>query len=271
MTRFARPIRRRVPDTPVELSGGHISEVVRVGETVRRPIGPWSAAVHHLLLHFEAVGFEGAPRFLGIDDDGREILSFVPGEPASAPVPAGEEALAALAQLLRRMHDCQAGFRPLAGAVWQTVGDAPPVGDVVCHNDLFWSNVICRSASPYALIDWDLAAPGSRLDDLASAAYFWVPLRSNKRARAWGLRTSRRPQRLRLLCDAYGLTAEERGGLLDAIVGYCRRAYEAHRTWGALERRQGWHQMWNSGSGELIRENLTYIEKQRPIFERALE
>jgi Ser/Thr protein kinase RdoA (MazF antagonist) len=271
MPPFVSPGRRRALIEPTKLRGGDVSPVQRVGDTVRRPVGPWSAAVHSLLGHFEAVGFDAAPSFLGIDEGGREILSFVDGEPAVAPVPAGDEAVAALAQLLRRMHDCQAGYTPPENAVWQSMPDARPVGEVVCHNDFFWPNVICRGGLPHGLIDWDLAAPGRRIDDLASAAYFWVPLRPDKGARQWGLPTTSRPQRLRLLCDAYGLTASERGELLDAIVGYCHRAYEAHRIWGALERRPGWYRMWKSGSGKLIRDNLTYIEKHRTALERALE
>jgi Phosphotransferase enzyme family len=271
MTPFVSPGRRRARAEPTKLRGGHVSPVERVGDTVRRPVGPWSAAVHSLLRHFDQVGFDAAPSFLGIDDDGREILSFVDGEPAVAPVPAGDEVVAALARLLRRMHDCQAGYAPPADAVWQSVPDERRGGEVVCHNDFFWPNVICRDGLPYALIDWDLAAPGRRIDDLASVAYFWSPLRPDKGAREWGLPTTRRPQRLRLVCDAYGLTASERGELLDAIVAYCDRAYEAHRTWGALERRPGWYEMWKSGSGKLIRDNLTYVEKHRTIFERALQ
>src|SRR5206468_3623639 len=139
----------------IPLSGGDVSEVVRVGETVRRPVGQWSAAVHSLLRHFDQVGFEGAPRFLGIDSAGREVLSFVAGEPARAPVPAAEETIAALGRLLRRMHDCQAGYSPPTDASWQTLADDQPTGEVICHNDLFWPNVIFRQELPMAFIDWD--------------------------------------------------------------------------------------------------------------------
>src|SRR6266436_863387 len=70
----------------VPLAGGDLNVVVRVGDTVRRPAGP--PGVRALLEWFEHVGFDGAPRFLGFDDRGREILSYVEGDPAFAPVPA---------------------------------------------------------------------------------------------------------------------------------------------------------------------------------------
>ncbi len=40
-----------------------------------------------LLQWYGRVGFDGAPRFLGLDEQRREVLSYVEGEPAFAPVP----------------------------------------------------------------------------------------------------------------------------------------------------------------------------------------
>ena len=96
------------------LAGGRVGEnvVVRVGDTVRRPQGPWSPAVHALLRHFEAVGFDGAPRFLGIDEQGARSSRSSRASAALAPVPAADEVLAELGAFLRAMHDAQAGFRP---------------------------------------------------------------------------------------------------------------------------------------------------------------
>jgi hypothetical protein len=48
---------------------------VRVGDAVRRPAGASRAAIRDLLLHLESVGFDGAPRHLGTDDQGREVLT----------------------------------------------------------------------------------------------------------------------------------------------------------------------------------------------------
>ena len=65
--------------TEEPLPGGNMTGgVVRVGDTVRRPAGPWTPAVHALLNHLHAVGFPGAPRAHGLDDQGREVLDFVP-------------------------------------------------------------------------------------------------------------------------------------------------------------------------------------------------
>lgn len=98
--------------------GGGINRVVRLGDTVRRPVGPWSSSVHELLLHLENVGFAGAPRFLGIDEQGREILSLVPGESAWPP-PLDLPLLESAASLLRTYHDAVAGWSPASPPAWQ--------------------------------------------------------------------------------------------------------------------------------------------------------
>ena len=73
----------------IPLLGGTANRgrVHRVRDTVRRPLRPTSAATHALLRHLEEVGFDGAPRVLGVDDAGREVLSYIPGQAVTAPAP----------------------------------------------------------------------------------------------------------------------------------------------------------------------------------------
>jgi hypothetical protein len=82
------------PDAEEPLSRG----VVRVGATVRRPLKPGAQFVHDLLDHFEREGFDGAPRYCGIDSQGREILSYIHGfTPPHNGFELSEEAVAASA------------------------------------------------------------------------------------------------------------------------------------------------------------------------------
>ncbi len=62
------------------LVGGSVNHVVRVGDTVRRPTGPRTPAVHAFLRHLESVGYPYAPRVLEVDEQDREVLTFIPGE-----------------------------------------------------------------------------------------------------------------------------------------------------------------------------------------------
>jgi hypothetical protein len=214
-------------ETP--LAGGDMNLVVRVGDTVRRP--PEPPGVRALLLWYERVGFDGAPRLLGDDEQGREILSFVDGDAAFAPVPGGDDVVVALGRLLRAAHDAQDGFERPADAGWRW--SYPEDGDeVIGHGDLYWTNVVLRDGLPAALIDWELARPVTRVLEIGLAATYWAPLRIDEQCEAWGLLLpfARRGERLRLLCDAYGLDRPQRASLLDELIAY-RRLRIANRDW----------------------------------------
>src|SRR5579885_1784998 len=161
------------------LSGGNVTPVVRVDDTVRRVVGPWSAAVHSLLLHLKARGFSGAPRFLGIDEQGREILTFIEGEVGRYPYPSyilSDGVLLEAACVVRRYHDATTDYTPPAHAAWQFTYPDATRHEVICHNDLAPYNMVFVDEQPQALIDFDTAGPGPRAWDLAYAAYRFVPL-----------------------------------------------------------------------------------------------
>lgn len=107
------------------LPGGNAGGAVLAEGTVRRPTGPWTPAVHALLRHLEAHGFEGAPRVLGVDEKGREMLSFLPGATIGVARPwprwvHSDEALVEVGAWLRRYHAAVADFMPPVGAQWRT-------------------------------------------------------------------------------------------------------------------------------------------------------
>src|SRR5439155_16856588 len=87
--------------------------VFRVGDTVHRPQRPTSRATHALLQHLADVGFDGAPRFLGVDRQGREVLSYLHGEAVIRPYPSWaltDAAMTTVAGLLRRYHQAVSTF-----------------------------------------------------------------------------------------------------------------------------------------------------------------
>ena len=185
--------------------GGNLSAAVRVGNTVHRRAGSWTPSVHALLAHLQRVGFDAAPQPLGMDEQGRAILSFIPGDVHMGwpdPLPQwmfeDEVTLIAAAKLMRRYHDSLERFVPPPAARWRIV--APGSHDVICHNDWSPSNALFRGRTPVAMLDWDSAGPGSRAWDVASAAYWWVPL--NPRTTPPDL--DAKAARFALFCDAYG-------------------------------------------------------------------
>ena len=151
-------------DVEVPLRGGRSTPgVVRVGATVRRPLKPDAARVHALLRHFERHGFDGAPRFCGLDAQGRAILSFIAGfAPPHNGFRLEDSGVQAGARLLRRVHDLTAGTRFARG------------GEVACHPNLSQPNFVFRAMIPVAIIDWDGTRPGRRLDNLAQFLWAFV-------------------------------------------------------------------------------------------------
>jgi hypothetical protein len=191
----------------------------RVGETVRRTAGPWSTSVQAVLLHLQRAGIGGVPRPLGFDELGREVVSYVAGDVWDYPLPElawRESTLVATAGLLRRLHDATAGFEAPADARWMLAMPADLPVEVVCHNDVAPYNVVFDDDGPVGVIDWETAAPGARVWDVAYAAYRFAPL---SRAAPVTLQDAHvQARRLQLFCDAYGLAAADRAILLATAV-----------------------------------------------------
>jgi hypothetical protein len=249
-------------DFEVPLSGGDVSEgVVRVGETVRRPLGAHSAAVHGVLRHLEAVGFDGAPRVLGIDEQGREVLSWVPGEVPHRPLAAhvvSEDALRGVARLLRRYHDAVASYGVPQGAVWD--GETSNFGEpeVIGHCDVTPENVVFSGGVPTALIDFDLARPTTRLFDVVTALRHWGPI-EDPADRDAVLYRADVGRRIRIFCDAYGLGRELRRDVLPVARVRFERSYRAMRA--RAERGGGWERIWRGGAGPRIRRAQDWLER----------
>ncbi|WP_169914793.1 phosphotransferase [Rhodococcoides yunnanense] len=151
------------------------------GDTVRRVMGRHSNSVHTLLVHLSGAGFGNAPRFLGIDDSGREVLSYIAGRAGDYPMQAPVQSLAAMDSalaILRRLHDLTTGFLMPDGHARHSVPGAS--GEVICHWDAAPYNFVFDGTRAAGLIDFDEAGPGRRIDDLAYFAYRFAPLTSTE-------------------------------------------------------------------------------------------
>lgn len=225
--------------------------VVRVGNTVRRPGSPSSDAVRALLLHLEDVGFGGVPRFLGVDDEGRDVLTFVDGDAPHPPYPRWcltDAALGDLGRLLRSYHEATTGFDSAAFTGWSDEWSDPVGGAVICHNDLFPENVVFREGRVVAFIDFAMAAPGRPLWDLAIAAQEWAPLH------APGARLDHPDdldgvRRTALLANAYGLRADQAEEFVDVIDEEYRKHIRHVRDEAALGH-EPWATFWRETDGD---------------------
>ncbi|TDO44073.1 phosphotransferase family enzyme [Kribbella sp. VKM Ac-2527] len=264
-----------MPEVETQLLGGTANRglVVRVGDTVRRPLRPSSTATHALLQHLERVGFSGggngAPTLLGVDAQGREVLSFLPGETVTPPYPdwsMTDAALDSVAQLLRRYHSAVAGFDP---DTFEWAEPVPPayVEGMVSHNDPNLDNVVFRDGVAVALIDFDLAGPGSALWDVATAIRLWAPLRPD--ADINDPRRGRALTRLRRFADSYGLGEADRLRLVDAAalnhvwcMDYVRRGAETGHPW--------FRQRWTTGEADLTDRTNHWFTTHASALRQAL-
>ena len=200
----------------VTLAGGNTTGAVLIDGVVHKRASPWTPSVHAVLRYLEDAGFESAPRALGIDDQGREMLTYLPGETIGdrEPWPAWASADSMLIQVgrwLRRLHDLTAGFPAPADECW-FIGGTVGSGLIVGHQDAAPYNAVVDGDRLVGFCDWDIAGPSSRDWDLAFTALTWAPLASPRDgAPLNGHDLRERSRRLHLLLDAYGYDGDRRG------------------------------------------------------------
>jgi Ser/Thr protein kinase RdoA (MazF antagonist) len=205
------------------LAGGNMTAVVRVGDTVRRSAGPWTPTIHAFMRHLRAAGFAMVPEPLGIDDRGREIISFLPGAPATYPLPDfawSDATLTVVARTLRAFHDASRGFVPPPDGRWQWPAHEP--AEVVCHNDFAPYNLMFEDGELTGVIDLDLASPGPRALDMAYTAYRVAPLTDAANPDVPFRGEDDQLRRLAALCAAYDHPGVEPSGVLTSAAAKLR-------------------------------------------------
>ncbi|MFM9448913.1 phosphotransferase [Streptomyces acidiscabies] len=258
-----------------ELVGGmaNAGAVFRRGALVERPAPRNAPALHAYLHALKKHGFDAAPTPVGLTGDGREQLTFIPGDVALPPFPdraMTRSALASVGSLLRRLHESSAAVPVDPHAEWPRDLADPEGGTMLCHNDVCPENVVFRDGRAAALIDFDLAAPGRPLWDVAMAARYWVPLIDPASAAAYYPAGLDAPARLRVLADGYGLSPQARAdlpGVVEQATAVCR-TFVTHRVTAgdpvylqALTERGGWDR-WDRLQ--------TWLTEHRETFRAAL-
>lgn len=250
--------------------------VVRIGDTVRRPHQPTSAAVAAYLRHLQSVGFAGAPRYLGRDVQGRDVLDFVAGDvPGDPPEPwaAADGVLPGVGRLVRALHDASAAWQPqldFDAGVPGRPRTPLPEGEarLVAHRDVTPQNVVFRDGEAFALVDFDLVDWTTRSVDLANTAMHWIPL-SDPQDRPAVYDGIDVPRRLQLLLDGYGRDAVSSAAVLSACALRFAGLYESMR-WNAEHLGGGWARMWDEGVGYKIRRRAEWFTAVRPELTAAL-
>jgi hypothetical protein len=256
---------------PLPAAEGGPSHVVRSGGTVRRPARAWSSTVHALLRHLEEIGFTGAPRVIGdgIDADGNEVLTWIEGDFVH-PHAWSDDGVWQVGRLLRDMHAATAGFRPPPDAVWQPwwMHHYGP-DSVIGHCDAGPWHAVARDGAPVAFIDWTLAGPVDRLDEVVATAWWNAQLHDDDVAERNDLPDPAiRARQLRLFLDGYGLAAADRDGLVSRMIEFAVRdcaaeAARAHVTPESSDPAPLWALAWRARAGD-------WMIRHRALLERAI-
>ncbi|GAA3637633.1 phosphotransferase [Microlunatus ginsengisoli] len=243
---------------PIErLAGGNVAgEVLKIGSVVHKPATAATPAVAALLRHLEHVGCVAAPRWLGLDDEGRQMIEYVDGPLADTRPIMDQAGLRRLGSIIRDLHDALALFRPPPDARWDVV-IPPDREDLICHHDLApWNLVLGEDR--WVFIDWDGAGPASRLWDLGYAAHGFVPLHAGGDPAVDG-------PRLQALAEGYGLDPDQRAALVRAAAGHTRGMYDL-LVRGARDAVQPWARLYAEGHAEHWGPAATYIEQNADLL-----
>lgn len=248
-------------DEELPLEGGNATEgVVRLGDTVRKPWGPTTPAVHELMAAVAAAGVE-VPAVLGRDEQGRQILEFIPGALALHSPPLTFEELSRVGRLIRAIHDAAEGFAPAPSTPWDPLLPVPE-GEpgLVCHGDLTPWNLLLGER--WVFIDWDGAAPSTRLWDLAYSAQSFTlnDVTADPNAAA---------ERLAAFIGGYGAEEELRRRLPAALQQRAEAMFKLLRS-SHEDGREPWGTMFTAGHGAHWRGVADYVAEHRSIWSRAL-
>lgn len=246
-------------DDEQALSGGNASGVVtRIGDTVRKQWAASTPSVHAFMSHVREHGVD-VPTPLGQDERGRQRIEFVPGPLAIDDGPLAADGLRRVGAIVRAIHDASETFSPPADARWDTAIPAPDA-QIVCHNDLApWNLVI---GDRWVFIDWDAAAPSTRLWDLAYAAQTFT-LSAVEPAPEVAA------ERLRAFVDGYGAAAEVRERLPSAMHRRAAAMLELLTTAHA-QGREPWSSMFADGHGSHWTAVVDYVGANQQVWFDAL-
>lgn len=246
-------------DEELPLDGGNVSaDVVRIGDTVRKP---WTAATPHVHSFIAAVRRAGVdvPTVSGPDQQGRQMIEFIPGTLAIESSPLTRAELTRVGAMVRAIHDASASFVPDSDARW-TVAIPASADELICHNDLAPWNLIIGDR--WAFIDWDAAGPSTRVWDLAYSA------------QAFTLSDVDRPPEesaldLAAFVDGYRADPPLRAALPDAMRERTVAMYELLRS-SHVAGRDPWGSMFVDGHGDHWRAATGYVEEHRALWAQAL-
>lgn len=246
------------------LDGGNASGEVTLAEgTVRKA---WTPATPHVIAYMATVREAGVdvPAHRGRDEQGRQVLEYVPGGLGLGAAEAVRPRLPEIGALVREIHEASLRHRPAADAVWEAAIPPPPDAPgeaLISHGDLTPWNLVLGERLVF--IDWDAAGPTTRGWDLAYSA------------QAFTLNDTARDPRdaaadLARFLDGYGADPALRDALPELLP---RRAGAMLQLLEDSHRRgiEPWASMYPAGHGDHWRGITQYLARHREVIGRGID
>jgi Ser/Thr protein kinase RdoA (MazF antagonist) len=248
-----------VQEDEVPLEGGNATAgVVRVGSTVRKPWTANTAAVVEFMTAVRTAGVD-VPATLGRDDQGRQIIEFVPGRLAIDSSALTLPELHRVGALVRAIHDAASDFTASEPRVSEVLLPAP-AEELMCHNDLApWNLVI---GDRWVFIDWDGAGQSTRLWDLAYAAQAFTLSDVHEPPQSAAVR-------LAAFVRGYRVDPGLREQLPQAMAFRTQAMYELLASSHASGR-EPWGSMYMSGHGDHWRAASRYVKRHQHLWSEVL-
>lgn len=249
---------------------GHYEQrpIFRRGEVLYRPAHYWTSAVHGLLNYLESVDFPYSPRVLGIDNEGHELLTFLPGESGVAGWHKiiSDDGLAKYARLLRSYHDAVKDYKPEHSAQWAYVTGGVGAGELICHGDFGPWNIVWQADEPVGILDWDMAIPALPEYDILYALEYSAPFRDDETTLKWHHfpELPDRRHRIEVFCDAYGIAVPE--NVTERVAALQRRIAQGMATIAArgVQPQKDWVA---NGAMEESEKQARWTESHTRLFE----
>jgi len=254
-----KPFKRSLHDG--ESACGSVNVVQRIGNLVARPTGKWSSSVHELLRFLEKHDFDFSPRFIDCDKERRkEHLSYIDGEVALRPWPEVLRSLSGLEQIanmLTQYHDIIVAFNSTHN-IWHLADRDIPVDFIIRHGDIGPWNMVWNTERLVGLIDWDFAEPGTKLEDIAQAAWHCIPLKPEKRVINAGILPEQQLMRLEFFCEACGVSVSD---VLRNLSTVQNQEITRMRTHGK-EGVQPWASFFERGDLDIVNEDADWLSHE---------
>ena len=224
--------------------------VVKVGKTVRKDTGSNSDRVHSVLKFLTSKGFTLTPIFLGVDEKGREIITYIAGEPINT----DDESIELSKQCmkgLRRFHDILSN------------SDLRGTEETVCHRDFAPWNILSSKGKIVGIVDLDDVCPGKRITDVAYACWTFLNLGDSKIKRS----TQEQIQQIVILLDAYGPI--DTSDFIDELLSEQTRVLQYRKSRVSTARNEEERKLRQEKSEEIVKQ-IEWVKKNREEIDCGL-